>query len=94
MQSSLFSLAGTLQQAEEAINASLPNATVDMNLRGTSTVELAIRLRHKGVKVAFLTGGNEDDVPDAIKDTPVFNKPAVIEDLIEFFSQDPSSARN
>ncbi|MBF9028869.1 response regulator [Rhodobacterales bacterium HKCCE3408] len=74
---------GTLETAERAVAARLPDAAIlDVNLRGKTTVELARWLRDRDVPVILLTGGSRSSLPEALQDLTLLSKPATVADLL------------
>ncbi len=53
----------------------LDAAILDINLRGTTSYELADVLRGRGVPVIFVTGYDRSSVPSRYADIPVCEKP-------------------
>jgi DNA-binding LytR/AlgR family response regulator len=50
-------------------------AILDLNLKGQSTLELALLLKAKGVPVIFCTGYQDAALPEALANVTVLTKP-------------------
>lgn len=75
--------AGSVEMAERHILQERPDAAVlDVNLSGTTSFDLARRLRADGVDVVFLTGYARSEIPDALADCPVVSKPLNMQMLV------------
>ena len=74
----------TLERAFAAFAADpIDVAVLDVNLNGTSVVPFAERLHAEGVPFVFLTGyGDEELLPEHLRDYPRLGKPAESERLI------------
>ena len=58
-------------------------AVLDINLSGTSVVPLAEDLRVRGIPFVFVSGyGDEDLLPEHLRDRPRFDKPVEAERLV------------
>ena len=58
-------------------------AILDINLNGTSVVPLAEDLRARGIPFVFVSGyGDEDLLPEHLRDRPRFDKPVEAERLV------------
>ncbi|MFD1105136.1 response regulator [Sphingobium olei] len=57
-------------------------AILDVNLDGTTTFDLAMRLSERGIPYLFLTGYDGWSLPDAFRDIPRINKPFSSDQLI------------
>jgi len=58
-------------------------AVLDINLSGTSVVPLAEDLRARGIPFVFVSGyGDEDLLPEHLRDRPRFDKPVEAERLV------------
>jgi DNA-binding response OmpR family regulator len=70
-----------LAAAERLALDPLDFALLDVNLAAGTTFELARRLVAQGVRVAFLTGSERDDLPPDLADRPSMTKPADFAEL-------------
>jgi len=58
-------------------------AVLDINLNGTSVVPLADDLRVQGIPFVFVSGyGDEELLPEQLRDRPRFDKPVEAERLV------------
>ena len=71
-----ISLAGTIDRALELIAANdFDCATLDVNLNGQRSYQVATALAERGIPFAFSTGYGEHGVGEGFGDRPVLTKP-------------------
>lgn len=75
-------LAASISDAETALtDVKFDVAILDVNLNGTTSMELASRLKEQGTPFAFTTGYGADGIDVEHHDMPVLTKPYSIADL-------------
>jgi PAS domain S-box-containing protein len=77
--------ANTLQAAMTLFDQRTPDAALlDVDLHGVRVYPLARRLREQGIPFVLLTGYGVADLPQDLRDEPIFGKPVSSEQVAEF----------